>query len=151
DWDPLRPAEGAYADAPYQTSGLRWSPDGSYLYSILDYTLGQAPAWGIMVQSAPQTVVAQRPASAHTWYIFPAWLADGRYAWLEADPVASDDYTFALTRAAVGMQAAPLEMPSVSGAAWTSDGSALALCTTDGANAAGAQVVVVELASAGEK
>ncbi len=94
--------------------------------------------------------LAQQPAGAHAWYIFPAWLADGRYAWLEADPAASGDYTFALVRAVIGGQATPLEMPFVSGAAWAPDGSALALCTTDEANAAGARVVVVELVSEGE-
>jgi hypothetical protein len=133
-WDPLHPAEGAYRDANYQTANLRWGPEGRFLFETLDYVTASsvAPQWGFVAKAGPETVLETHLGDVETWRVFPAWLADGRLAYLEAEASASTSNAFAVQRAVIGQQAVPLEQAYVHGAAWASNGSAVALCVADG-------------------
>jgi hypothetical protein len=146
-WDPLRPAEGTYRDADYQTVGLRWGTGESFLYEMLAYSLGGgvAPIRGFAVHGDVETVLEARFGDEQAWYVFPAWLADGRYAYLEATPEDSDPQTFAIRQAVVGKRAIPMELSYVRGAAWAADGAAIALCVTDGFTSPSNQVLIVTL------
>jgi hypothetical protein len=146
-WDPLRPAEGTYRDADYQTAGLRWGTGGGFLYETLDYSVegGVAPVRGFVVQSNPVTVLEARFGDERAWYVFPTWLADGRYAYLEATSRDNDPQTYAIRRAVVGQQVLPMERAYVRGAAWAGDGSAVALCVTNGPGSASSEVLILTL------
>jgi dipeptidyl aminopeptidase/acylaminoacyl peptidase len=146
-WDPLRPTEGTYCDADYQTASLRWGTGGSFLYEALDYSVegGTAPARGFAVQGDPVTVLEARFGDKEAWYVFPTWLADGRHAYLEATSRDSDPQTYAIRQAVVGQQVIPIELVYVRGAAWTIDGSAVALCVTDGPGSPSSKVRILTL------
>jgi len=146
-WDPLRPVEGTYRHADYQTANLRWRTGGGFLYETLDYSVegGVAPARGFVVQGDPATVLETHFGDGEAWYVFPAWLTDGRYAYLEATPRNSDPQTYAIRQAVVGQQAMPLELVYVRGAAWMPDGSAVALCMTSDPGSPSSEVSLLTL------
>jgi hypothetical protein len=146
-WDPLRPAGGTYRDADYQTASLRWGTGRDFLYETLDYSAesGVAPARGLVVKGDLETVLEARFGDAEAWYVFPTWLVDGRYAYLEATPRDSDPQTYAIRQAVVGQQAMPMEVAYVRGAAWATDGSAVALCVTNGPGSLSSEVLILTL------
>ena len=148
-WDPLRPAEGIYQDAPYQTARLHWGPDGRFLFETLDFlTPGErAPQWGFAVKDGPQGPVDAHLGTLETWYLFPAWLADGRYAYLEANAAASTESAFTVQRAVAGSQATATQPAIVHGAAWAPDGSAVALCVSDSLTSLPTEVTILPLGS----
>jgi Tol biopolymer transport system component len=145
--DPLRPAEGTYRDADYQTASLRWETGGSFLYETLDYSVegGVAPARGFVVQGDPVTVLEARFGNEEAWYVFPTWLEDGRYAYLEATSRDSDPQTYAVRQAVIGQQTMPIELVYVRGAAWATNGSAVALCVADHPGSPSSKVRILRL------
>jgi WD40 repeat protein len=145
--DPLRPVEGTYRDADYQTANLRWGTGGSFLYETLDYSVegGVAPARGFVVQGDPVTVLEARFGDEEAWYVFPTWLANGRYTYLEVTPRDSDPQTYAIRQAVVGQQVMPIELAYVRGAAWAIDGSAVALCVANGPGSPSSEVLILTL------
>ena len=146
-WDPLRPTESTYRDADYQTASLRWGTGGSFLYETLDYSVegGMAPAHGFVVQGDPTTVLESRSGNGEAGYVFPTWLADGRYAYLETTFRDSDPQTYAIRQAVIGQQAIPMELVYVRGAAWATNGSAVALCVADGPGSPSSKVRILTL------
>ncbi|MHB9032118.1 MAG: TolB family protein [Anaerolineae bacterium] len=148
-WDPLHADQGTYRDASYQTAELRWNPGGSYLYTTLTYSaaVNSDPAWGFVVRSAPETILETRLGNLATWYVYPAWLSGGRYAWLEADPSQSSANSLTIKRAVVGATPFALQMSFVAGAAWSPDGSKLALAVAASSGGAVSKIVLVDLPS----
>jgi hypothetical protein len=146
-WDPLRPAEGAYRDADYQTAGLRWGTGGAFLYETLDYSVEDdlAPAWGLVVKDDPERDREAHFGDQGAWYVFPAWLADGRYAYLRADPADSDPQTYVIRQAVVGQLVVPVGPVRVSGAAWMADGLAVALCVSGDRGSPSSEVLILTL------
>jgi len=104
-----------------------------------------APAHGFVVNGDPERVLDARFGDEEAWYVFPTWLVDGRYAYLEATPRDSDPQTCAIRQATVGQRVMPMELAYVRGAAWTADGSAVALCVTDGPGSPSSKVLILTL------
>jgi len=145
-WDPLQSPLEAYQDAPYQTANLRWGPDGHYLYATLEFSQGREmpPRWGFIVRADPEAVLAEHLPDEETWYCFPAWLSNGRYAYLEVGP-GSACGTVRMRRAVI--EGAPVLTHSleIAAAAWAPDGAALALVVR--AEALPDQVVILPVPS----
>ena len=104
-----------------------------------------APARGFVVQGDPVTVLEARFGDEKAWDVFPTWLANGRYAYLEATSRDSDPQTYAIRRVVVGQQTMPTEPVYVRGAAWATDGSAVALCVADGLGSPSSKVRILTL------
>ena len=145
-WDPLQSPRAAYQDAPYQTANLRWRPDGHYLYEVLEFSQGREmpPRRGFIVRADSETVLAEHLADDEAWYCFPAWLSDGRYAYLEVEP-GSAWGTVRMRRAVIEKMPVLTHSSEIAAAAWAPDGAALALVVR--AEALPDQVVILSVPS----
>jgi len=140
DLDPLVDGWDNYVPAAYETFRLAWGPDGQYIVSTRHF-LGEdastlPPALGFAVYGAPGTLIEEHFGSQEAWYVFPAWLPDGKVGYLEAEPVFPNvqyENLYRVRRVVVdGEPAAGLpENLYVSEAAWSPDGKTLTLVTSE--------------------
>lgn len=139
DWDPLMDPTG-YKDAPYQTDDLAWSKNGEfYVYKTRDNRSGPAqPRIGFILRNAQQPAPQEYLGTGEHFYLFPTFLADGSLAFLEARPLRpnpEDPEMFTVSSAkillasgqAVAENTVLQDIGLIAGAAWSPDGSALAV------------------------
>lgn len=139
DWDPLLDSTG-YKDAPYQTDDLAWSMNGdAYVYKTRDNRNSPAqPRIGFILRKTQQPAPQEYLGTNERLFLFPAFLADGSLAFLEASalrPDPEDPEIFTALSAkilpahgqAVAENTIFQDIGLVAGAAWSPDGSALAV------------------------
>ncbi len=149
DWDPLI-GERAYHDAPYQTGGLFWSPDGRrYGYLTRTYADSEAyPAMGFILRSSPENILEEHPGSSQAWFMYPAFLTDGRLAYLEAEGREPEPpgYGLVKVRRILMENRDPIDWTGIIGAAaWSPDGSTLALAVPSGEGGLANHVKMIDL------
>lgn len=149
-YDPLLAPDSGFTEARYQTGSLLAGADGQFLYPLSVYAGREPgfPALGFIVRSKAALLVREFQPNEHAWYVFPGWLADGRYAYLEAAPsypAAGSQTLFRLRRAVVGEQPVADLDQAASAAAWAPDGSALALIVQSETGKLPDQVMVITL------
>lgn len=123
---------------------LSWGPNGQYLYQTIRLSPSEGTFTGFMVRASPEKIIADHRGDAKNWYANPVWLKDGRYAYLEIDPIIylndGGDSIYAVHNLWIGetvVPTKPLEVVQHSGAffvafvAWSPDGSALAAIVLD--------------------
>jgi Tol biopolymer transport system component len=128
-YDPFFDPPEAHQPSAYQTGVLTWSSMGSYLYETLSFFPEQEePIRGLIVRSDPETIVAEHLGNMDGAFMYPAWLGDGRYTYVKtsAQPVKDWD-TFLMERVLIEETPVLEAAEFIRGAAWSPDGSYLAL------------------------
>lgn len=140
DFDPLADPWDNRTPAPYQTGGLRFLPDGKYIYSTYDYGPCVAfeipgftyPAVGFIIRQDPETILLEKRGTADAWYISKNILPDGRVGYIEVEPwhpepVVNNENIFVMRRIVYGQESYEAAGLPITSAVWAPDGSALAL------------------------
>ncbi len=150
-WDPLLDPAEKFAESAYQVSGLQWGADGRYFVQTQSFQPGGLSAHSLIVRSDPDTIVKEFLSDSRelAWEIFPVWLADGRLAYLVAEPVNPDPENpglYRLRRAEIeGRDAIDLSGTDIFSAAWSPDGATLALLTSKQGAAIPGQVTWISI------
>jgi hypothetical protein len=131
-YDPFFQTSAGYLPSPYQTGPVSWSPAGAYLYPALtfptEYPMGErGPEQGFIIRSDPQTITAEHLGSSERWYVYPTWLSNGSAAYLSAQPEASTAWTHKVAAAFIDNNQVWEGEALIRTAAWSPDGSRLAL------------------------
>jgi dipeptidyl aminopeptidase/acylaminoacyl peptidase len=131
-YHPFFQTSAGYLPSPYQTGAVSWSLTGAYLYPTLtfstEYPMSErGPEQGFIIRSDPQTITAEHLGSAEQWYVYPTWLSDGSSAYLAALPEASTAWTHQVVAAFMNDTQVWEGEALIRAAAWSPDGSRLAL------------------------
>ncbi len=134
------------APSPYQSGPLAWSAQGRYLYETYKYIPDQEePARGFIVRSDPNRILAKHLGNAEHWYIFPAWLAGERYAYIEASAGYREGWSYQVDRAFIGETQVWKHSLVMRSAAWSPDGAYLALVLAAGTGDGKEQLLIQPL------